>query len=66
MKGNTVIVIEHNRNVIKSANHIIDTGPEGGDAVGEIVAVGTPDNVAAVKGSYAGQFLKGMLKGVIQ
>lgn len=61
-KGNTVVVIEHNLDVIKSADYIIDIGPEGGDAGGELVAVGTPEQVAAVKGSYTGQFLKGMLR----
>ncbi|MGD0533899.1 MAG: excinuclease ABC subunit UvrA [Methanoregula sp.] len=60
-KGNTVVVIEHNLDVIKSADHIIDIGPEGGDAGGEIVATGTPEKVAAVPASYTGQFLKPML-----
>ncbi|MFA7695743.1 MAG: excinuclease ABC subunit UvrA, partial [Methanoregula sp.] len=60
-KGNTVVVIEHNLDVIKSADYLIDIGPEGGDAGGEIVAVGTPEQVAAVKESYTGEFLKGML-----
>ena len=60
-KGNTVVVIEHNLDVIKSADHIIDIGPEGGDAGGKIVATGTPEKVAAVAGSYTGQFLKEML-----
>jgi excinuclease ABC subunit A len=64
-KGNTVIVIEHNLDVIKSADHIIDIGPEGGDAGGEIVAVGTPEKVAAVAKSYTGQFLKPMLTGKV-
>jgi len=62
-KGNTVVVIEHNLDVIKSADHIIDIGPEGGDAGGEIVAAGTPEKVALVQKSYTGQFLKGMLEG---
>jgi excinuclease ABC subunit A len=61
-KGNTVVVIEHNLDVIKSADYLIDIGPDGGDAGGEIVATGTPEKVAAVKESYTGQFLKGMLK----
>ncbi|HNX16903.1 MAG TPA: excinuclease ABC subunit UvrA [Methanoregula sp.] len=61
-KGNTVVVIEHNLDVIKSADYIIDIGPEGGDAGGEIVAIGTPERVAGVKGSYTGQFLKGILE----
>jgi len=56
-------VIEHNLDVIKSADHIIDIGPDGGDAGGEIVATGTPEQVAAVKASYTGQFLKPILKG---
>ncbi|HTY37938.1 MAG TPA: excinuclease ABC subunit UvrA [Bacteroidota bacterium] len=56
-KGNTVIVIEHNLDVIKTADWIIDLGPEGGDSGGEIIAEGTPENVAAVAQSYTGQFL---------
>ena len=60
-KGNTVIVIEHNLDVVKSADHIIDIGPEGGDAGGEIVATGTPEKVAATKASYTGEFLKPIL-----
>ena len=60
-RGNTVIVIEHNLEVIKSADHIIDLGPEGGDDVGELVAAGTPEDVAKVKGSYTGKFLKEIL-----
>jgi excinuclease ABC subunit A len=59
-KGNTVVVIEHNLDVIKSADYLIDIGPEGGDAGGEIVAVGTPEKVALVQKSYTGQFLKPM------
>jgi len=61
-KGNSVVVIEHNLDVIKSADHIIDLGPEGGDEGGEIVAVGTPDQVAKNKKSYTGEFLKRILK----
>ena len=61
--GNTVIVIEHNLDVIKTADWIIDLGPEGGNAGGRIVAEGTPETVAKVKGSYTGQFLKGVLGG---
>jgi excinuclease ABC subunit A len=61
-KGNTVIVIEHNLDVIKTADWIIDLGPEGGDEGGTIVAEGKPEDVVAVKGSYTGQFLKRMLK----
>ena len=56
--GNTVLVIEHNLDVIKSADHIIDLGPEGGDGGGTIVAEGTPEEVALVEGSYTGQYLK--------
>ncbi|MDO5496011.1 MAG: ATP-binding cassette domain-containing protein, partial [bacterium] len=56
-KGNTVIVIEHNLDVIKSADWVVDLGPEGGGGGGEIVATGTPEQVAKVKGSYTGQFL---------
>ncbi len=56
--GNTVVVIEHNLDVIKTADHIIDLGPEGGDGGGRIVAMGTPEDIAKAKGSYTGQFLK--------
>jgi excinuclease ABC subunit A len=59
--GNSMIVIEHNLDVIKSADHLIDMGPEGGDAGGTIVAEGTPEQVAKVKTSYTGQFLQKML-----
>jgi len=55
--GNTVIVIEHNMDVIKTADWIVDLGPEGGDAGGHIVAQGTPEQVAQVAKSYTGQFL---------
>ncbi len=61
-RGNTVIVIEHNLDVIKIADHVIDLGPEGGTGGGEIVATGSPEEVAMVKGSYTGQFLKDKLK----
>jgi len=61
-KGNSVIVIEHNLDVIKTADWIIDLGPEGGDAGGEIIAEGTPEQVAKVPGSYTGQFLKKLVK----
>ncbi|MGA9099881.1 MAG: excinuclease ABC subunit UvrA [Methanotrichaceae archaeon] len=57
-KGNTVVVIEHNLDIIKSADYIIDLGPEGGDAGGRIVATGTPEEVAKVKESYTGRFLR--------
>ncbi|MDE5728603.1 MAG: excinuclease ABC subunit UvrA, partial [Clostridia bacterium] len=59
--GNTVLVIEHNLDVIKSADWIIDLGPEGGDKGGNIVAVGTPEEVAENKNSFTGQFLKKIL-----
>jgi excinuclease ABC subunit A len=55
--GNTVVVIEHNLDVIKTADHLIDLGPEGGEEGGEVVATGTPEEVAAVEGSYTGRFL---------
>jgi excinuclease ABC subunit A len=55
--GNTVVVIEHNLDVIKTADHLIDLGPEGGEEGGEVVATGTPEEVAAVPGSYTGRFL---------
>jgi excinuclease ABC subunit A len=61
--GNTVVVIEHNLEVIKTADWIIDLGPEGGDGGGEIVAEGTPEDVAKVARSYTGQYLKPLLKG---
>lgn len=60
--GNTIIVIEHNLDVIKTADWIIDLGPEGGDGGGQIIATGTPEEVAKVKGSYTGQFLAPLLK----
>ena len=59
--GNTMIVIEHNLDVIKTADYIIDLGPEGGDKGGKVVAIGTPEEVSKVKASYTGQFLKNML-----
>jgi excinuclease ABC subunit A len=59
--GNTVVVIEHNLDVVKTADWLIDLGPEGGDRGGEIVAEGTPEAVAQVKGSFTGQFLKNVL-----
>src|SRR5690606_3069512 len=61
-QGNSVVVIEHNLEVIKTADWIIDLGPEGGDAGGEIVAVGTPEDVVKEKRSYTGQFLKELLE----
>jgi len=57
-KGNTVVVIEHNLEVIKSADHLIDLGPEGGDLGGEVVACGTPEEVAQNKKSHTGEILK--------
>lgn len=59
--GNTVVVIEHNLDVIKISDHIIDLGPEGGDGGGKVIAEGTPEEVAKVKESYTGQFLKDIL-----
>jgi excinuclease ABC subunit A len=59
--GNTMIVIEHNLDVIKQADWLIDLGPEGGDAGGEVIAVGTPEDVAAVEESFTGLFLRGVL-----
>ncbi len=56
--GNTVLVIEHNLDVIKSADYIIDLGPEGGDEGGHVVAQGTPEQVAQTEGSYTGAYLK--------
>ena len=61
-QGNTVLVIEHNLDIIKTADYIIDLGPEGGDGGGKIVATGTPEEVAKVKKSYTGQYLKNVLK----
>ena len=59
--GNTVIVIEHNLDIIKTADYIIDLGPEGGDKGGQLVACGTPEEVAACDGSYTGMYLKKLL-----
>lgn len=61
--GNTVLVIEHNLDVIKTADYLIDLGPEGGDQGGQVIATGTPEEVAAVPGSYTGFFLKPILQG---
>jgi excinuclease ABC subunit A len=60
-KGNTVVVIEHNLDMIKTADWIVDMGPEGGDKGGTLVAAGTPEDVAKVKSSYTGQYLKKIL-----
>ena len=59
--GNSVVVIEHNLEVIKTADYIIDLGPEGGDRGGHVVAKGTPEEVAAARGSYTGEFLREVL-----
>ncbi len=59
--GNSVVVIEHNLDVIKQADWIVDLGPEGGEDGGEVIATGTPEEVADVEDSYTGQFLRGIL-----
>jgi excinuclease ABC subunit A len=61
-QGNTIVVIEHNLDVIKTADWIIDLGPEGGIDGGELVVAGTPEDVSKHKGSFTGEFLKPMLK----
>jgi len=63
-RGNTVVVIEHNLDVIKTADWVIDLGPEGGDGGGQIVATGTPEQVAATQGSFTGEFLKPLVEGL--
>ena len=60
--GNTVVVIEHNLDVIKTADYVIDMGPEGGDGGGTVVASGTPEEVAKVKNSYTGYYIREYLK----
>ena len=60
-RGHSIVIIEHNMDVIKCADYVIDLGPEGGDKGGEIVCEGTPEEVAACEKSYTGQFLKKML-----
>ena len=60
-QGNTVIVIEHNLDVVKTADHVVDVGPEGGDGGGKIIATGTPESIAAIKSSFTGYYLKPML-----
>ena len=60
--GDTVLIIEHNLDVIKVADYIIDLGPEGGDNGGTVVATGTPEEIAKCKNSYTGEFLKKYLK----
>jgi excinuclease ABC subunit A len=61
-QGNTVVVIEHNLDVVKTADWVIDIGPEGGDGGGQIVGVGTPEAIAKIAGSHTGKYLKDMLK----
>ncbi len=61
-QGNTVVVIEHNLEVIKTADWVLDLGPEGGDGGGELVASGTPEDIVAEPRSYTGQFLKELLE----
>ena len=60
-QGNTIVVIEHNLDVIKTADWIVDLGPEGGSGGGQIIATGTPEQVAKVEGSHTARFLKGIL-----
>ena len=60
-QGNTVIVIEHNLDVIKTADYIVDIGPEGGHKGGKIVATGTPEEICEVKESFTGEYLKSIL-----
>ena len=61
-RGNTVLIIEHNMDVIKNSDWIIDLGPEGGDEGGKIVASGTPQQIAKAPGSYTGKYLKKIIK----
>jgi excinuclease ABC subunit A len=61
-RGNTIVVIEHNLDVIKTADWVIDLGPEGGDGGGEVIAAGTPEDVAACPRSFTGQYLKPLLR----
>ena len=60
--GDTVLIIEHNLDVIKVADYIIDLGPEGGDLGGNVIATGTPEAVSKIEGSYTGEFLKEILE----
>jgi excinuclease ABC subunit A len=60
--GNTVVVIEHNLDIIKSADYVVDLGPEGGEEGGEVVARGTPEQIARAKNSFTGKFLKPVLR----
>ncbi|MBP9503338.1 MAG: hypothetical protein KBF17_14350, partial [Candidatus Promineofilum sp.] len=62
-KGNTVVIIEHNLDIIKVADHIIDLGPEGGDRGGEIVVEGSPEEVARAEQSHTGEYLRPLLNG---
>ena len=59
--GNTIVIIEHNLDAIKTADYLVDLGPEGGDRGGEVIATGTPEEVAQVTGSYTGMFLRKLL-----
>ncbi|RJX24605.1 MAG: excinuclease ABC subunit UvrA, partial [Acholeplasma sp.] len=61
-EGATMVIIEHNLDVIKNADYIIDLGPEGGDGGGEVIALGTPEEIALVANSYTGQYLKKTLE----
>ena len=61
-RGNTIVVIEHNLEVIKTADWVVDIGPEGGDGGGEIVATGTPEDIVKVERSYTGHFLRELLE----
>lgn len=61
--GHTVLLIEHHLDVIKMAGHVIDLGPEGGHAGGQVVVTGTPEDIAACKASHTGRFLKARLRG---
>jgi excinuclease ABC subunit A len=63
-KGNTIVVIEHNLDFIKTADWVIDLGPEGGDGGGQVVATGTPEDIAVAKASFTGAYLKPLLNGV--
>ena len=60
-RKNTVVVIEHNLDVVKGADHVIDLGPEGGAGGGQVIACGTPEEISKIKSSYTGQYLKKML-----
>jgi excinuclease ABC subunit A len=60
-RGNTVVVIEHNLDVVKTADWVVDLGPEGGDRGGEVVVAGTPEEVAAAAGSHTGRYLRKVL-----